>query len=52
MTKMICFCFNYSEDNIINDVIAGNGDSSIMKRIITEKKAGNCRCKENNPKGK
>ena len=52
MSEMICYCFRYTEDDIIQDVRAHNGRSLIMERIATEKKAGQCRCIRTNPAGR
>lgn len=50
--RMVCYCFNYTEKDIIDDVFANKGESRIMKRIMAEKKAGNCQCEQKNPKGR
>lgn len=52
MQDTICHCFSYTSEDITDDVIAHNGRSLIMEKIMAEKKAGNCRCKETNPKGR
>ncbi len=49
--KIICYCFDYTEEDIEIDY-AGNGQSTIMERIISEKKDGKCKCETNNPKGR
>ena len=51
MDEMICYCHNYTVTDLTNDV-AENDRSTIMEKIITESKAGNCDCKTNNPKGR
>jgi len=50
MDKMICYCHNYTVTDLEKDV-AENDRSTIMEKIITESKAGNCDCTTNNPKG-
>jgi hypothetical protein len=50
--NLICYCFGYSEEDIINDVVDNNGTSSILERILTEKKKGTCNCKYNHPEGR
>ncbi len=50
MSELICHCFGYTKEDIIQDVIR-NGHSTIYKRIISENKSGDCRCAEINPKG-
>jgi len=51
MSKKICYCFNYTTDDILKD-IEKNGKSTIMEHIKTEKKKGCCQCKTRNPKGR
>lgn len=51
MSEKICYCFNYAEADLVEDVLE-NGRSTIMERIIAESKKGNCDCKKNNPKGR
>jgi hypothetical protein len=49
--ELICYCFDYSVDDINQDYLA-NGRSMIMEKIQIEKKFGNCQCATKNPKGK
>ena len=49
MDEQICFCFGYRASDIRQDVLA-HGRSTILDRILREKKAGGCRCAEKNPK--
>lgn len=49
--EMICFCHNYTAEDLVRDV-AEHGKSTIMEKIIAESKAGNCNCSVNNPKGR
>jgi hypothetical protein len=51
MENLICYCFNYTVSDIERDV-RRNGKSTIMERIVSEKKAGGCQCAEKNPKGR
>ena len=48
---LICYCFNYSVDDINRDYLE-NGKSTIMEKIQMEKKFGNCQCATKNPKEK
>ncbi len=48
---IICYCFGYTEAAIRNDYLK-NGQSLIRERIAAEKKEGNCKCAETNPKGR
>jgi NAD(P)H-nitrite reductase large subunit len=49
--NMICYCFSYTEEDIRKD-FAEHGRSTIMERIMAEKKKGKCRCETTNPKGR
>jgi hypothetical protein len=51
MGELICYCFKYNASDIERDVVE-NGKSTIMERILAEKKAGGCRCVVENPKGR
>jgi len=50
--KLVCYCFGYSEEDIIRDVLENDGTSSILERILSEKKKGTCNCKFNHPEGR
>ncbi|RJR17627.1 MAG: BFD-like (2Fe-2S) protein [Nitrospiraceae bacterium] len=52
MKKLICYCFGYSEADIIKDVQQNHGHSLIMERIQAEKKKGSCNCSATNPLGR
>jgi hypothetical protein len=49
MSEIICYCFGYTAEDIKKDYTE-NGRSTILERIIEEKKKGNCRCEQTNPK--
>ena len=51
MEKFICYCFEYTEADIKNDVLGNRGKSTIIERITAEIRAGNCQCLSKNPKG-
>jgi hypothetical protein len=51
MEKLICYCFGYTTSDIERDVLANN-KSTIMEKIMFEKKAGGCQCATKNPKGR
>jgi hypothetical protein len=51
MNQQICYCFGYTIADLERDV-KKHGRSTIMARIIAEKKAGGCRCAEKNPAGR
>lgn len=50
--NLICYCFGYSEEDIIKDVLENNGTSSILERILTEKKNGACNCTFKHPESR
>ena len=50
--NLVCYCFGYSEEDIVRDVRENIGMSSILERIISEKKNGTCNCKFNHPEGR
>jgi hypothetical protein len=50
MSRLICYCFGYTEEDLCQDVLR-HGRSLIMERILAEKKDGHCRCAEKNPSG-
>lgn len=49
MAQLICYCFNYTEEDIKQDVLANAGHSTILARINAEMKAGNCKCATKHP---
>jgi hypothetical protein len=51
MEALICYCFNYTASDIEQDILA-NRKSTIMEKILSEKKAGRCQCATKNPKGR
>jgi hypothetical protein len=51
MNDLICYCFEYTREDIEKD-LRKNGRSLIMEKIQAEKKFGNCRCIDKNPKGR
>ena len=48
---LICYCFEYTRDDIEQDFIK-TGRSLIMEKIAAEKKAGRCDCATQDPKGR
>ena len=48
---LICFCFNFTRNDIEQDYIK-NGISTILSKIEAEEKAGGCDCANKNPKGR
>jgi hypothetical protein len=51
MSKLVCYCFEYTDEDIKQDVSV-NGRSLIMEKIMAEKKMGSCQCTIKNPDGK
>ena len=51
MEDLVCYCFGYTASDIEEDVRL-NGKSTILEKILSEKKAGACQCSEKNPKGR
>ena len=51
MRDFICYCFEYTDEDIKKDFIA-HGRSLIMEKIMAEKKMGTCECTTKNPSGK
>ena len=47
--KTICYCFNYTDEDIIEDVRTHGGRSTIEERIAEEKRRGACDCEHRNP---
>ena len=50
MSEKVCYCFNYTKDDIVNDYLL-NGKSTILEKVIEEKRNGRCNCSNLNPKG-
>jgi hypothetical protein len=51
MSVMVCYCFEYTVEDIDQDVRQHDGASLILARIMEEKKKGACQCATKNPKG-
>ena len=52
MTKTICYCYVYTDEDIREDVRQNNGRSVILEHIIEEKKKDACQCKTKHPEGR
>ena len=52
MNNPVCYCFEYTEEDIVKDVVANDGTSVIMERILSEKQNGACNCKTKHPAGR
>lgn len=51
MDNWICYCFEYSGEDIERD-LHKHGRSTIMEKIAREKQLGRCDCNRKNPKGR
>jgi hypothetical protein len=51
MGELICYCFDYTDMDIELDLLR-NGKSTIMEKILAEKRMGSCQCGIKNPKGR
>ena len=49
MKKLICYCYNYTEADIIADYHENNGRSSIMVKITKARKNKTCQCDDKHP---
>ena len=49
MATQICYCFGYTDEDIAKDVLLHNGRSTILERIVAERRNNNCRCAEMHP---
>ncbi len=51
MNDLVCYCFGHTVEDIRKDV-EEKGHSTIMEKILAEKREGGCNCAETNPKGR
>lgn len=51
MAHIICYCFGYTDEEILNE-FKETGRSHIMEKITAEKKTDGCDCAARNPKGR
>ena len=47
--QTICYCFGYTDTDIIDDVKKHDGRSTIIEKIADAKKNGKCQCEIKNP---
>ena len=52
MYELVCYCFGFSAEDIREDVFENEGHSTILTKIVAEKKAGTCRCATLHPEGR
>jgi copper chaperone CopZ len=48
---LVCFCFGHTRNDIEKDYIE-NSQSTILTKIVSEKRSGGCDCANKNPKGR
>jgi hypothetical protein len=48
---LVCHCFQYTRKQIEKDCLE-NGRSTILEKLVLEKKSGACDCANKNPKGR
>ncbi len=48
MKKLVCYCFGFSEQDILDD-LETHGRSTILDKIISAKKANSCQCEAKHP---
>ncbi|MCX8028269.1 MAG: hypothetical protein N3A62_10525 [Thermodesulfovibrionales bacterium] len=51
-SKIICYCFNHTEQDIIEDVVSNQGISVILQNITEQKRKGGCNCQWHHPEGR
>ncbi|MBE0576524.1 MAG: hypothetical protein IH613_11605 [Desulfuromonadales bacterium] len=49
---IICYCYNYTEEDIKQDVHLNKGISTILQYIQEEKRKGACKCEMMHPEGR
>jgi hypothetical protein len=52
LPDLVCFCFEYSVNDIQEDVKVNNGRATILEEIVAAKKAGGCQCATTHPEGR
>ncbi len=51
MKDLICYCFNYTRDDIKKD-FSNHGKSILLEKIKQAKKSRGCDCQNKNPRGR
>ena len=52
LPALVCYCFEYSAEDIREDVRANDGRSMILEKIVAAKRAGGCQCGTLHPEGR
>ena len=50
--NLICYCFGYTDADLMEAIRENQGRSLIIERILSEKKKGACNCAATNPLGR
>ncbi|MDM7999037.1 MAG: hypothetical protein QUS33_03305 [Dehalococcoidia bacterium] len=48
-SRMICYCFRYSEADIVEDVLKNRGRSLILERVAEARRTLTCQCDDKHP---
>lgn len=49
MSRLICYCFEHTEEDIHQDVLENPGQSTVLEKILTAKKQGACQRGDKHP---
>ena len=49
MKQLICYCFEYAEEDIVNDFKGNHSKSSILAKIAVAKRTNTCQCDDKHP---
>ena len=47
--NLVCYCYEYTEEDIENDILRNNGRSLILERIAKARKNNTCQCDLKHP---
>ena len=49
MSELICYCFQYTDEDIKQNFEVNNGRSTILEKIAIAKRNGTCDCDNKHP---
>jgi len=49
MEQLICYCFQYTEEDIIKDFKTNKGKSLILEKIAEARRNNSCQCDTTHP---
>lgn len=52
MSQTICYCFEYTVEDIQQDVREHQGQSTILSQIVAAKKQNGCHCASKHPESR